>query len=154
LKTKIILSALALGATGLVLFGNRQVSGMNHIIQNLKTDIKKIRLKGVTGNNVRLSVDVDLINATSSSLNVPGKLVTVKTLRFFSPSGKYLGVADINLSNISIEANGVKTLQDIPVVISLRDITSSLPEILDIIKDSSTLVVKADVNAFGMDFTV
>lgn len=154
ISKKILLIGALLGGAGLIYSGRNKAGELNSLKNNLQVDLKKTKLKSFSGGNIDLSVDVEITNPTAAGFDIPSNLVTIKALKFYTKTKKYLGVADTNITNLSIPANSTRVVTDIPVTIPIMSLANSLSEVLDIISDSKNLVVTADVNALGFDFTV
>lgn len=154
MNIKTILSLGALAATGAIYFGKNKYDEYSGVIDNLKFNLKKVHNIGFSSGNVTLKADVELINPTATAITVPGNRITVKNLHFYSLSGNKLGVANPNISDISLPANGRREIQNIPVILDLSSITGNFSEILDIASNTENLKIQAEIEAFGKSFTL
>ncbi|MGB7841142.1 MAG: hypothetical protein WBL21_00015 [Salinimicrobium sp.] len=154
MKIKTILSLGALAATGVAYFGNGKFSKYQQVIKQLTFKLKNARNISFSGGNVQLKVDVEMINPTPTAIDVPGKLITIQNIHFFSLQGNNLGTATPNLSEISLPANGTRLVTNIPVTIPLSAIGNNITEIISILSDTSRLKITADIQAFGKQFTI
>lgn len=154
MNIKTLLSLGALAATGAIYFGKDKYDEYSGVMENLSFNLKKVKNIGFSGGNVTLKADVELINPTATAITVPGKLITVKNLHFYSLSGKKLGVANPNISDISLPANDKREIQNVPVVLDLSSITGNFNEILEIASNTDNLEIQAEIEAFGKSFTL
>ena len=152
IKTILGVGALAIG--GMVYFGKDKYNQYNGVLKSLQFKIKGVKNIQLKNGNVSFDLDMQLVNPTATAIDVPGEKIVVKTLHFYTPTGKYLGDANTNLSNIDMPANGTRLITNIPVSLSLATIGNSFSEILTIISDTSVLKIKADMEAFGHSFTL
>lgn len=153
MNIKTILGVGALAATGMAVFGKNKVSAYKNVLDRLQITITKI--KEVSFNQeINFKVDIVIKNPTATAINVPGNLLTIKTLYFYSQNGKLLGKAYPNISKIALPANSAQPISNIPVSLSLADIGNNLAEILDIATNKDLLKIVAEIEAFGQSFTV
>ena len=149
-----MLSLGALAATGIAYFGKDKLSQYQQVIDKLSFKLRNARNISFSGGNVQLKVDVEMINPTPTAINVPGKLITIRNINFYSLQGNMLGTAMPNLSDISLPANGKRLVTNIPVSLPLSAIGNNISEILSILSDTSRLKITADIEAFGKQFTI
>lgn len=152
IKTILGVGALAIG--GFAYFGKGKYDNYKNVLGSLQFNLKSVKNVNLSGGNVLFNVDMELVNPTSTAIDVPGQQIVVKKLHFYSANGNYLGVATPNISNISMPANGTRLITNIPVKLSLATVGNSFSEILDIIGNTKLLQIKADLEAFGKSFTV
>jgi len=154
MNIKTLLSLGALAATGAIYFGKDKYDEYSGVIENLKFNLKNVHNLGFSGGNVTLKADVELINPTATAVTIPGKRITVKNLHFYSLSGKKLGVASPNISDISLPANGSREITNVPVVLDLSSITGNFGEVMEIVSNTNNLKIQAEIEAFGKSFTL
>jgi len=150
---KTILSLGTLAATGFFVFGKDKYSEYKNVLDSLQMEIKEIKnLK--LGSQVTFNVDVMVTNPTPTAINIPGNQLIIKDLHFYTLSGKKLGLANLNLADISFPANNYRLITNIPVSLSLNQIGSNISELLEIVGDKDKLKIAADIEAFGKQFTI
>lgn len=154
MNIKTILGVAAVAVGGSLYFGKNKYDGYQQVLQNLEINLKGIKGVKFSGGSIIFNCDVEILNPTNVAVNVPGKQLVVKNLHFYTPKGVYLGVANPNVSEISLPANGKRLITNIPVTLSLSSIGNSLSEILDIVSNTDLLQITADLEAFGKSFTV
>ncbi len=154
INLKTILSVAAVAAGGSLIFGGKKFGGYKNVIDNLQFNIKNIKGVKLQGSEVVFDTDVEIVNPTATAINVPGELIVVRTLHFFTPSGTKIGVATPNVSNIAMPANGSRIITNIPARVSLTSVGKSFSEVLNVVLDPDKLKVTADIEAFGKSFTV
>ena len=154
MNIKTILSVAAVAVGGSLILGGKKFRGYKNVIDNLEFNIKDVKGVKLQGSEVVFDVDVEIVNPTSTAVNVPGDLIVVRNLHFFTPSGTKIGVATPNVSNIAMPANGSRTITGIPARVSLTSVGKSFSEVLDVVLDPQKLKVAADLEAFGKSFTV
>ncbi len=154
MNIKLILGAAALAVGGSLYFGKGKYDKYNTVLENLEFNLKNLKKINLFSGNITFEVDIELINPTNIAVDIPGNQILLKNLHFYAPSGTYLGVANPNVSNIQMPANGSRIITNIPVSLSLATIGRSFTEILGIVSNPDTLQIKADLDAFGKSFTV
>ncbi len=152
IKTILLVSAAAIG--GSMYLGNKKISGYKAVLDKMEVNPKGVRNFKLQGSKLAFNIDVELVNPTNIAVNVPGNLVTVKNLHFFTASGKRLGMATPNVSQIAIPANGSRLLTNIPALFDLKAIGASFSEAVEIALSPDTMLVTTDIEAFGTSFTV
>ncbi len=153
MNIKTILGVGALAATGMAFFGKNQLSGYKNVIKNLGIRINKV--KEVTfDQNVNFKVDIMVANPTPTAVNVPGNLINIKKLHFYTLKGEKLAEAVTNISDIVLPANGTREITNIPVTSSLEQLGNNIGDILNIALDSNQLKIAAEIEAFGKSFIV
>ena len=154
MNIKAILGVAAVAAGASVLFGKKTYDKYKDVMDKMQFNIKRITGVDLKSNRLVFDVDVELVNPTNVAIDVPGNKVVVKTLQFYSPSGTKLGIAQPNISDISMPANGSRTITNIPVNISLASVGNNFTELLSIATNPDQLKISADVEAFGKSFTL
>jgi len=150
---KTVLSLGALAATGIAVFSKGKYGEYKNVINSLQFKIEKIK-KVSFQNGVTFDVDINIINPTNTAIDVPGKQLVIKSIQFFAKNGNKLGVAQPNLSNIQLPANGSRLITNIPVQLSLSEIGENFSEILDIASNPKNIILSLEVEAFGQAFTI
>jgi hypothetical protein len=154
MRSKLILTAAAIAAGGFLYFGKGKYDNYAKVFTGLKFKIKSIKKINMSSGIIGFDIDIEILNPSPTSLDVPGKQILLKKIHFYSKSGAYLGVAVPNISDISIPANGSRLITNIPVKVSLKTIGESFTEILGIVSNPNNLHITADIEAFGNQFTV
>lgn len=154
MNIKAVLGVAALAVGGSIYLGKNKYDSYRSVLENMEINLKKVTGLKISGDNVFFNVDIELVNPTDISVNVPGNKLVVKNLHFFSPKGVKLGIASPNISNISLPANGSRMITNIPVALSLKTIGSSLNEIIEVALNPDLLQTTADLEAFGKSFSV
>lgn len=151
---KTILTVAGVAAAGSLLFGKNKIDGYRNVLEQMQFKIKSVKGIKLISGNVVFNVDLQLTNPTNIPINVPGNKLVVKTLHFFTPSGKKLGVANPYISDIDMPANGSRIITNVPATISLDAVGSSFSEVLSVVLDPAKLKVTADLEAFDRSFSV
>ncbi len=152
IKTLLAVAGVAVG--GGLLLGKNKFDEYRNVLNQMKFKIKSVKGIKLISGNVVFDVDMELTNPTDVAITVPGKKLVVKNLHFFTPSGKKLGVASPNISDIDMPANGSRIITNVPATISLDAVGSSFSEVLSVVLDPTKLKVTADLEAFGRSFSV
>ena len=152
IKTLLAVAGVAIG--GGLLLGKNKFDEYRNVLNQMKFKIKSVKGIKLISGNVVFDVDMELTNPTDVAITVPGKKLVVKNLHFFTPSGKKLGVASPNISDIDMPANGSRIITNVPATISLDAVGSSFSEVLSAVLDPAKLKVTADLEAFGKSFSV
>ena len=155
MNIKTLLSVAAVAVGGSVLFGGNKYSKYRAVMENLKFEIKGVRNVKLNNGIVSVDVDIDVINPSSTAINIPGNNLVIKTIHFFGPSGQKLGIAEPNISDINVPANGARRITNIPARISLETVGNSFSEVLTIMSNPQEhLKIATEVSVFGKSFTV
>ncbi|MDT0643683.1 hypothetical protein RM553_12645 [Zunongwangia sp. F363] len=152
MNIKTILSLGALAATGAIYFGKGKYDEYSAVAKQMQFNLKNVKIHNPLQGTLR--VDVEIVNPTPTAVNVPGKLITIRNIHFYTLSGQLLGTANANINDISLPANASRLIQNIPVQLSMKNIGNSFSEVLDIAQDKNKLQIAADIEAFGKSFTV
>lgn len=151
-KTILLVSAAAIGSS--YLFGKSKVNRYMEVLDKMEVNTKGVRNFKLQGSFLFFNIDVELVNPTNIAVDIPGNLITVKNLHFFTATGKKLGVATPNVSQISLPANGSRMITNIPAAFDLMAIGSSFSEAVEIALNPDAMLVATDIQAFGTSFTV
>ncbi|WP_417885346.1 hypothetical protein [Zunongwangia sp.] len=152
-KNLLTIGGIALAASWY--FGKDKIKNLAQSVQGIDFNLKSLHNLNFDGNGgATLKADVEIVNPSPIDLSIPGNLINIKQIDFFTKSGKRLGTAYTNLNNITIPANGTKTLQNIPVQIAISQAFSNINEILDIAGNTGNLKIVPTVQAFGKEFTI
>ena len=154
MRTKAILLVGAVAAGASLLFGKTTFDKYRGVMDKMQFRIKGIKGVDLKSDGLYFNLDMELINPTNVAIDIPGEQVVVKTLHFYSPSGVKLGIAQPNISDISMPANGSRLITNIPVNISLANVGSSFNELISIATNPEQLKITADLEAFGNSFSV
>ncbi|MDT0689382.1 hypothetical protein RM549_06265 [Salegentibacter sp. F188] len=152
MNIKTILSVGALAITGFSYFGKGKYDEYREVADRMEFNLKNVKIHNPLQGT--LKVNVEIVNPTATAVTVPGNLITIKNIHFYTLSGKKLGTAKANISDISLPANSSREIQNIPVQLSLANIGNSFSEVLEIAQDTDKLKISADIQAFGKSFTV
>jgi len=153
MNIKALLSVGAIAATGVLVFGKNKVGEYQNVLENLQFEVdqlKNISLK----NGVNFIIDLKVINPTNTPINIPGKQLVIKTIHFYAKNGNRLGIAQPNISDINLPANGSRLIINIPVQLSISQIGENFTEVLDMASNPDKLILGVDVEAFGKQFTL
>lgn len=151
-KTILLVSAAAVGSS--IYFGNKKAGRYMAVLERMEVNPKGVKNFKLQGSALMFDIDVELVNPTNIAVNIPGNLITVKNLHFFTASGRKLGTASPNVSKISLPANGSRLITNIPAVFDLKAIGSSFSEAVEIALSPEAMLIATDVQAFGQSFTV
>lgn len=152
IKTLLMVSAAAVG--GSLLIGGRKVGQYKDVLSSLQFNVKNVSGIKFQSGNVVFNTDVEIVNPTNTAIDIPGNLLTVKTIHFFTPSNNKIGIAHPNVSNIQLPANGRKILTNVPTTVDLAMVGKSFSEVIALVTDPKKLIVSTDVEVFGQSFTV
>lgn len=153
MKIKTLLSLGALATTGLIVFSKNKYGEYRHLLNSLQLEIegiKDITFKG----GISFKIDIQVSNPTNTAIDIPGNQLVIKNLHFYTLSGKKIGMAHPNISNINLPARSFRLLTNIPVSLSLIEIGNNFDEILAIVGNKNNLKIAADIEAFGKEFTL
>lgn len=140
---------------GLTLFGKNKISGIAAVAEQLDVSVNKIRQPKIIGNTISLLVDMDIYNPTDQSLTISsGKVLTLKSIRFYDVAGKFLGEAYPNLSGIEVAAKNGRTITNIPAVISLQNVDALFNTMIDTFLGQRQLNYQLTFEALGKSFTI
>ena len=148
-----MLGGIAAGAA--YYFGKDKVKGYSQALENLDFNLKAVKnisFDGIGG--MSLKADVEVVNASNLNLSVPGNLITIKKIQFYTKTGKLIGTANTNLSNIAIPRNGTQLIQNIPVQVPISQALGSITDILDIMENTANLQISTTVEVFGKEFII
>ena len=151
-KTILLVSAAAIGSG--IVFGKNKVNRYKEVLEKMEVNPKGVRNFKLQGSSLAFDIDVELVNPTGIPVDIPGNLITVKNLHFFTATGKKLGTATPNVAQISLPANGSRLITNIPAVFDLRAIGASFTEAVQIALNPDAMLVATDIQAFGTSFTV
>jgi len=154
MSIKLILGAAAIAAGGFIYFGKGKYDQYNSVLGNLSFKIKNIKKVKIVNGSITFDSDIEIQNPSNIGIDVPGKMVAIKNIHFYSQQGTYLGIATPNISDIQIPANGIRLITNIPVNVSLQTLGSSFTEIIGIVSNPDNLHITADIEVFGKSFTV
>ncbi len=153
MNIKALLSVGALAATGVLVFGKNKIGEYQNVMDNLQFEVDKIKNVSLK-NGISFLINLKIINPTNTAINVPGKQLVIKTIHFYAKNGNKLGIAQPNISDIVLPANGSRLIITVPGQLSLSQIGENLSEILDIATNPDNLILGVDVEAFGKQFTI
>ena len=148
-----MLGGIAAGAA--YYFGKDKVKGYSQALENLSFNLKSVKNINFDGlGGLSLKADVQIVNPSNLDLSIPGSMINIQQIEFFTKSGQLLGTANTNINNIAISAQGTKLLQNIPVQIPISQALGNISELLDIVGDSSNLNIATTIEIFGKQFTL
>jgi len=155
MKNILIISGLLFTAG--VLFAKDKATA---VIANYEDVFKQLQIKLAGIKNINISngmltanVSLQISNPTTTDLGVDMQnYVTLKKLLFYTESGKYIGEALPNISNIQLPANQTITTPEIPVLIPLN--TNAITIGLELLSNSKNIQVKAEIEALNTTYTI
>lgn len=153
MNIKALLSVGALAATGVLVFGKNKIGEYQNVLENLEFEVDKLKNISLK-NGVSFIIDLKVINPTNTAIDIPGKQLVIKTIHFYAKNGNKLGIAQPNISDIVLPANGSRLIINIPVQLSLSQIGENLSEVIDIATNPDKLILGVDIEAFGKQFTL
>jgi hypothetical protein len=154
MSIKLILGAAAIAAGGFIYYGKGKYDQYDSVLKNLRFNLKNIKKIKMGSGDITFESDVEIENPSNIGIDVPGKMVAIKNIHFYSLKGTYLGIATPNIADIQIPANGSRLITNIPVRVSLQTLGSSFTEIIGIVSNPDNLHITADIEAFGKSITV
>ena len=153
-KTILLLSAAAIG--GSLFFLKSKLDQYLQVVKNLQFKIKDVQVNivDVQGEQIIFTADVELFNPTNISIEVPGEKIILRKMHFKSSSGKYLGTAVPNLSNLDMPANGTRLITNIPASAPFSAIGVSISELAGLAANPENLNITTEVEVFGKIITI
>lgn len=97
-------------------------------LNDLKAKIVSIKDVSINSQRIQLKLDILLSNNSKSDLGISSfKLLKIKQIQFFNRQNNSLvGVADVEISGLQIEAEKSFTLKDIVATIPVKSLLSNI----------------------------
>ncbi len=151
--------AVALVAFGIFRWAKNKQEQTITVFSNLRITPKGIRNVRIANSFLRFNIDLELFNPSNENLYISGYgVVNISRLILYYKQTK-LGESNVYLSDIQIQNNRALLLKNIPIEISILNLLSMLPEILDMINELSSMnlnsfLMKVEMNALGEYYTI
>lgn len=153
MKNYLLFGGLALA--GFTLFGKKKLTGISQVAQQLEVKVKGIKNLKVTFSAIHFNVSIELFNPTDQDLTVhTGKMLTLRSIRFYDQSGKFIGESFPNLNNIEIPAKSGINLTSIPTTINLKNIDAAFNSLVNNALNQQAMKYEMNFEAFGKNFIV
>jgi len=155
MKNIIIISALVLGAGFLFAKGKVKniIADYEKVFKQLKIKLGGIKNLNISNNKLSARVILHITNPTTTSLGLDtNSYITLKKLLFYTGTGKYIGEALPNISNIQLPAQQTISTPEIPVIVPLNNDIFSIG--LELASNSKNIQVKAVIEAFSKTYTI
>lgn len=149
-STKIIIGVVALLAL-IALYGYKKAMKLKEVFA--KIDIKPTGFRNLKASltDIRLDVDVVMINPTNDDFSVSAHIANLKRLNFFY-KGKFLATAKPEMTQISIPANNQLKITNIPVILSTQAVFENAMEFLSF--NINKLSVEAVIEVAGSEIYI
>lgn len=149
---KLLLVAGAGLVAGAWLGGKNKYDQVQILMKHIRTFATKLRGIDLEGNVFSFLIDVVVQNPTNIALDLPGGTVTLRKIHLYNPSGKKLGEALVNATDLDIPAGGEKKIEGVRVEVPLTE--SAYQDLSPLLKDMDYLKMKAQVEVLGKTFMV
>ncbi|CAM3968889.1 hypothetical protein FLCU109888_11575 [Flavobacterium cucumis] len=149
-RTKIIIAIVAL-LTLISFYGYRKAMRLKAIFEKITIAVSGFRNLKLTLTDIRLDVDVTMLNPSGENFEVSGYIATLKRMNFFY-NGKYLATAKPVLSEISIPANNQLKIANIPVVLPTASVLAFTMDFMSF--DIDKLTVEAVIEVAGTEIYI
>lgn len=135
----------------IAIYGYKKAMKLKEIFA--KIDIKPAGFRNLKMSltDIRLDVDVVMINTTGEDFSVNGYIAKLNRLNFFY-KGKYLATAKPSLAELSIPANNQLKLTNVPVILPTASVVAQAMEFLSF--DINKLSVEAVVEVAGSEIYI
>ncbi|PHS04363.1 MAG: hypothetical protein COA88_13605 [Kordia sp.] len=155
MKNIILISGLLLTA-GFLFTKNKVknvIADYESIFKQLKIKLAGIKNLNISNGQLTARVTLNITNPTTTNLGLDtNSYVTLKKLLFYTESGKYIGEALPNISNIQLPAQQTITSPEIPVIVPLNN--NAINVGFELLTNSKNLQVKAEIEAFNTTYTI
>lgn len=153
MKNLLTIGLIAAGA--MYYFGKNKVQDYSQIAKQLK--IKFLGVSGISlkSSTLKFKTNIRITNTSPVDLSLStGNNIVLRKIKFFTPSGDYLGEATPNVSGIVLPANAHVDLKDIPTVLPLTNLGNLFGDALDIISNPAILKTQFELEVFGKSITI
>jgi len=155
MKKILIISAVVLGA-GFMFAKDKATKLLTEyesVFKQLKIKLGGISNVNYSNSQLTANVVLHITNPTAINLGVDtNNYVTLKKLLFFTESGKYIGEAHPNISNLQLPAQATTATPAIPVEVPINNNVFSIG--IELMTNSKNLQVKAVLEAFNQTYTI
>jgi len=129
------------------------ISNYENVFKQLKIKLGGIRNLNISNNKLSARVILHITNPTTTSLGLDtNSYITLKKLLFYTGTGKYIGEALPNISNIQLPAQQTISTPEIPVIVPLNNDIFSIG--LELASNSKNIQVKAVIEALNQTYTI
>lgn len=152
MKTKHILLAVGTAFAGLMVYAYKRVTETKAIMQQMDiwpSDISNIAA-GLTW--FRFNISFKIENPTDADFSVSGLgLITVKRIMVYR-KGRYLGMSEVNISDIEIPAKTTREIKHIPFKIETANVLRNILTIESFSLEELRIVAVLEV--LGSEYTL
>lgn len=119
----------------------------------------KIKFLGISDfqlkNGITFYTALQLTNPSAKDLVFKSmQKVVLKTIRFYTESGTYIGKAEPNLSEFELKAGDTIEITKIPTNIPLKDFGGKINQAFSLFNGSQNLKLQIDVDVLGKIITI
>lgn len=156
MKASTLLIVGGLAVAGIIAFTANKVIVLKAVFDKMKiwpTNIKNFK---ISLTEISFSLDFNIQNPTNQNFSVTGaSIVRIKRVSAYR-NGTFIGVAEVNLTEIDIPANSVVPLQNLPFKISVQSVLDNLATLSDFTVASlmTGLTIEAVVEVLGTDYVI
>jgi len=152
MKAKKIALIAGLAVVGLALFTYNKVNALKQVFERMTvwpTGISNIKLNLTT---LSFKLDISVRNPTDTAFSVTGASIATLKRIVVSRNGKFLGQADVDISDIEIPAYGTSHFKDLPFTVSLENILTNILD--DTTLNINELSITAVIEVLGQSYTI
>lgn len=136
-------------------FGNKKVTEVKSVVDQLKLQVNGIRNLQVSSGGIKFKIDLNINNPTDQPLNLnTAQVVTLSRLRFFANNGDFIGESFPNISDISIPAYGSINIPNLDTFVKVSNLGNLFNNVLQLFAEPSNLKVQAELSALGQTYTI
>lgn len=142
---------------GLLLIGYKKITNLQYAFSKMVIGQygipKNIEIHAPFSSNgyISFTTDVALKNNSEEDFNVSGNLVATLNKLAFIYQGTTIGVANVNITDISVRAYDETIIKDIPVTVSAKNLFSNLANIAAMIK---TFSIIGYIDVLGTEYII
>lgn len=155
-KNILIVSAIAIVAAGFV---------VKDEIERLKQLFLQFRIKPVAIRNfsakfndfkpfVSFNMDLNFYNPTFQNFVVNGTIVTIKKILFYDENSNLLGVSDVNIKSLQVDANTGTVIPNIPITLSIGTLIGAAATMVANGFNVDTLRTEMIVSVLGLEYKI
>jgi hypothetical protein len=151
MKGKNILILIGLFIAGAVTLGYQKVTDLQDTFYKLTTApyfFKNVRV-GIS--EIKFDLDVIFKNPTPNDFYVTGSVFATLNKLHIMYQGKLIGIATLNLTELSIPANGQTVISNIPVTIPTSSVLANVMNLPDVM---ANFTIVAFVDILGTEYQI
>lgn len=152
---KILLLGGAAAAYWAYKAGSNKVDTIKQTVEALIIKVASVSNFNIIDGGITFNTTLRVTNPTPNPLNLNAQqLVTIRKISFYTNDGQYLGVSYPNITGISIPANGVIMVSDIPTQVKVSNFGTLLNNAIGLFLDPNKLKITTEIDALGRTYTV